>query len=202
MADPDEETPATPTEKPPAEYVYERGSKDTGVHGHLRLISDVLAGVGETERIPDVEVSLHAVRRYFESIHTTKSVANTDIRENIETSKARWLSRQSLIGGYQTVDVLVAVSEADKTALKSITEAFEVNDKFGFKELDEASQLRVSLPVRTIEDASKIPRIDHRDRGEEGAQVFEYSGGSGLEYELSSGGLKGVEDSISGRFSV
>jgi len=202
MADPDEETPATPTEKPPAEYVYERGSQDTGVHGHLRLISDVLKAVGETERIPDVEISLHAVERYFESIHTTKSVANTDIRESIETSKARWLSRQSLIGGYQTVDVLVAVSEADKTALKSITEAFEVNDKFGFKKLDEASQLRVSLPVRTIEDAPKIPRIDHRDRGEEGAQVFKYTGGSGLGYELSSGGLKGVEDSISGRFSV
>ena len=202
VADPDEETPATPTEKPPAEYVYERGSEDTGVHGHLRLISDVLAAVGKTKQIPDVEISLHAVEAYFESIHTTKSVANTDIREHIETAKARWLSRQSLIGGYQTVDVLVAVTEADKTALQAITEAFRANDKFGFKKLDEASQLRVSLPVRTIEDAPKIPRIDHRDRGEEGAQVFEYSGGSGLEYGLDSGGLKDVEDTVSGRFSL
>ena len=202
VADPDEETPATPTEKPPAEYVYERGSQDTGVHGHLRLISDVLAAIGKTEQIPDVEVSLHAVEEYFELIHTTKSVANTDIREHIETAKARWLSRQSLIGGYQTVDVLVAVTEADKTTLETITEAFSANDKFGFKKLDEASQLRVSLPVRKIEEAPKIPRLDHRDRGEEGAQVFEYSGGNGLEYELNSGGLKGVEDTISGRFSL
>ena len=202
VADPDEKTPTSPTEKPPAEYVYERGSQDTGVHGHLRLISDVLADVGETERIPDVEISLHAVEAYFESVHTTKSVANTDIRDHIETAKARWLSRQSLIGGYETVDVLVAVTEADKTLLQAITEAFSVNDKFGFKKLDEASQLRVSLPVRKIEDAPKIPRIDHRDRGEEGAQVFEYSGGSGLEYGLDSGGLKGVEDTVSGRFSL
>lgn len=202
VADPDEETPTSPTEKPPAEYVYERGSQDTGVHGHLRLISDVLADVGETEQIPDVEISLHAVEAYFQSLHTTKSVANTDIREHIETAKSRWLSRQSLIGGYETVDVLVAVTETDKTALQAITEAFSANDNFGFNKLDEASQLRVSLPVRKIEDAPKIPRIDHRDRGEEGAQVFEYSGGSGLEYGLDSGGLKGVEDTVSGRFSL
>jgi len=202
LADPDEETPADPTEKPPAEYVYERGTQDTGVHGHLRLISDVLAGVDETEQIPDVKISLHAVEAYFESIHTTKSVANTDIREHIETAKARWLSRQSLIGGYETVDVLVAVTESDKSSLQAITEAFNIRDTFGFKKLDEASQLRVSLPVRKIEDAPKIPRIDHRDRGEEGAQVFEYSGGGGLKYGLDSGGLKGVEDTVSGRFSL
>ena len=172
------------------------------LQAHLRLISDVLADVGETEQIPDVEISFHAVEAYFESIHTTKSVANTDLREHIETAKARWLSRQSLIGGYETVDVLVAVTESDKTSLQAITEAFSANDEFGFKKLDEASQLRVSLPVRKIEDAPKIPRIDHRDRGEEGAQVFEYSGDSGLEYGLDSGGLKGVEDTVLGRFSL
>jgi len=35
-----------------------------------------------------------------------------------------------------------------------------------------------------------------------GAQVFEYRGGSGLEYGFDSGGLQGVEDTILGRFSV
>lgn len=53
-----------------------------------------------------------------------------------------------------------------------------------------------------MEDAPKIQRIDHRDRGDEGAQVFEYRGGSGLEYGFDSGGLQGVEDTILGRFSV
>ncbi len=202
LSDPDEETPAEPTEKPPAGYVYERGSDEAGVHGHLRLISDVLVDIGKTEQIPDVEVSLHAVDTYFDQIHTTKSVANTEIREHIENTEARWLAHQSLIGGYETVDVLVAVTEADKTALRRITEAFSANDNFGFKKLNEASQLRVSLPVRTMEDAPNIPRIDHRDRGDEGAQVFEYSGGTGLEYELGSGGLQGVKNTISGRFSV
>jgi len=89
-----------------------------GVRGHLRLISDVLADIGETEQIPDVSISLHAVEAYFEQIHTTKSVANTDIRDHIENAEARWLARQSLIGGYETVDVLVAVTEADKKTLE------------------------------------------------------------------------------------
>jgi len=119
-------------------------------------------------RFPDVSISLHAVEAYFEQIHTTKSVANTDIRDHIENAEARWLARQSLIGGYETVDVLVAVTEADKKTLEKITEAFCANDSFGFKKLDEASQLRVSLPVRTMEDAPKIQRIDHPDRGDEG----------------------------------
>jgi len=202
LADPDEETPTTPTETPPAEYVYDRGTDDVGIPTHLRLISRVLAGIGKTEDIPDGELSRHAVDAYFQSLSSDHSVASTEIREHIEISDAQWLSSQSLIGGYETVDVLVAVTDSDVSTLEEITEAFDINDRFGFKKLNEATQLRVSLPVRTMDDAPMIPRIDHRDRGEDGAQVFEYIDGGGLTYELAIAGLRGEEDSILGRFTT
>ncbi|WP_256684390.1 CRISPR-associated endonuclease Cas3'' [Halococcus qingdaonensis] len=201
LADPEEETPATPTETPPAEYVYERRSQDAGIPGHLRLISDVLADVSATQDIADVEISRHAVDAYFEAL-AEKSVASTEIRDHIDTAKARWLSRRSLIGGYETVDVLVAVTDADIERLDDITEAFTINERWGYSKLDDASQLRVSLPVRTMDEAPAIPRIDHRERDEDGAQVFRYTGESGIEYGLESGGLRGTDDALAGRFTV
>ena len=202
LADPDEETPTAPTETPPAKYVYERGQADAGNPGHLRLISDVLAEVGVTDDIPDVDISQHAVDTYFEAL-AEKSLASTEIRDHIETSEARWLSRQSLIGDYETVDVLVAVTDADIARLDAITKAFTIHDHLGYAQLDEAAQLRVSLPVRTMDEAPTIPRIDHRDRDEDGAQVFRYIGNkSRIEYGLESGGLRGTDDAIAGRFTV
>lgn len=196
LADPDEETPDAPTETPPAEHVYERGTP-----GHLRLISDVLAEIDESEDIPDIAVSKHAVDTYFHRLGR-KSLASTEIREHIDTAEARWLARQSLIGDYETVDVLVAVTDADINRLDEITEAFKIHDSLGYEKLDEATHLRVSLPVQTMEDAPKIPRIDHRNRDDEGAQVFRYVGESGIDYGFDSGGLRGTEDTIAGRFTV
>lgn len=198
LANPDE---GSSTETPPAKYVYERGRTDAGNPGHLRLISQVLAEVGATDDIPDVDISRHAVDAYFEAL-AEKSLASTEIRDHIETAEARWLSRQSLIGDYETVDVLVAVTDADIARLDAITEAFTIHDHLGYTQLDEAAQLRVSLPVRTMDEAPTIPRIDHRDRDEEGAQVFRYTDESGIEYELDSGGLRGTDDAIAGRFTV
>lgn len=204
LADPDEETPTAPTETPPAKYVYERGRTDAGNPGHLRLISDVLAEVGLTVNIPDVDISWHAVNAYFEAL-AEKSLASTDIRDHIETAEARWLSRQSLIGDYDTVDVLVAVTDADVERLNAITEAFtdlKTSDRVGYARLDDAAQLRVSLPVRTIEDVPNILRVDHRGWDEDGAQVLRYTGESGIGYELESGGLRGTDDALAGRFTV
>lgn len=198
LANPDEEASA---DTPPAAYVYERGRTDAGTPGHLRLISDVLADVGTKEDVPDVDVSRHAVDTYFERL-AEKSLANTEIRDHIETTEARWLARQSLIGDYETVDVLVAVTNADTERLDEITEAFKIHDSLGYAKLNDAAQLRVSVPVRTMDEAPAIPRVDHRSRGEDGAQVFRYENGNGMKYGLDSGGLRGTGDTISGRFTV
>ena len=198
LANPDEEASS---DTPPAAYVYERGRTDAGTPGHLRLVSDVLAEIGEREDVPDVAVSRHAVDEYFERL-AERSLANTEIRDHIETTEARWLARQSLIGDYETVDVLVAVTDADIERLDEITEAFTIHDSLGYAKLDDAAQVRVSLPVRTMDETPAIPRVDHRKRGEDGAQVFRYTNESGIEYGIDSGGLRGTGDAIAGRFTV
>jgi hypothetical protein len=161
----------------------------------------VLAGVGTREDVPDVDISRHAVDAYFEAL-AERSVASTEIRSHIETAEARWLARQSLIGDYETVDVLVAVTNADIKRLNEITEAFKIRDGLGYGKLDDAARIRVSLPVRAMDEAPAIPRVDHRNRGEDGAQVFRYTEESGMEYGLDSGGLRGTDDAITGRFTV
>lgn len=201
MADPDADPQPG---RLPASYVYERGSTDAGIQTHLRIISDVLADIGQMEDIPDVAVSKHAVDAYFEAL-TEKSVASTEIRSQIDSANAEWLSRQSLIGGYDTADVLVAVSRTDIDRINAITAAFtdkERSDRYAYEKLDEATQLRVSLPARVVDEASGLLRVDHRVRGEEGAQVFRYTGDSGLKYELDSGGVQGTGSTIADRFSV
>lgn len=195
LADPDD-----PESSPPAHYVYERGSSDDGVPTHLRLISDVLADVGSTEDIPDVEISRHAVDSYFEAL-AEKSLADPQIRKQIDDANAGDLARQSLIGGYETVDVLVAVSEADVTRLNAITEAFGEHEARGYELLDESASIRVSLPVRTVDDAPRLPRVDGRSRESDGARVFRYDSEAGVEYGLSSGGLRGRDNSVAGRFT-
>ena len=188
----------------PASYVYERGSTDAGIPTHLRIVSDVLADIGRTNDIPDAVVSKHAVDAYFEEL-TERSVASTEIRSQIDKANAQWLSRQSLIGDYDTADVLVAVSSADINRIDAITTAFtdwESSDRQAYVQLDEAAQLRVSLPARVVNEASTIVRVDHRDRNEDGAQVFRYTDDdASLEYGLDSGGLQGVS-TVADRFSV
>lgn len=200
LADPDEPTPEAPTKEPPAHYVYERGSTDAGIPTHLRLISDVLADVGATEDIPDVDVSHDAVEAYFNAL-AEKSLCSAELRNQIDGAKAADLARQSLIGGYETVDVVVAVSDADVARLNAITEAFNEHEARGYELLDDVAPLRISLPVRTVEDISHLPRIDGRSRDSEGAQVFRYTGEPGLEYGIASGGLRGREATVSGRFT-
>lgn len=198
LADPNEENAGN---TPPAYWVYESGSTDAGIPGHLKLISEVLAELGQTEDIPDAEVSQHAVDAYFDALQE-KSLSSTEIRKHIDDAKARWLSQQSLIGGYETADVLVATTDAEVARLNRLTEMFEFGNPAAYDELDAAAGIRVSLPVKTIDDIPEIVRVDGKVRSADGVQVFRYTGHGGLQYELESGGLKGRDDVVAGRFTV
>ena len=200
LADPDEETPKAPEESSPAHYVYERRTDDAGIPTHLRLIADTLADIGEIDEVGDAKMAHDAVNDYFDSL-PSESLASTEIRDQVETAKARDLSRQSMIGGYQTLDVLVAITDSEVDRLDEITEAFREYEPQGYALLAETTQIRVSLPVRTIEGLPFLARIDGKKRGEDGARVFRYSNENGLEYGLDKGGLRGTGNSVADRFS-
>jgi CRISPR-associated endonuclease Cas3-HD len=201
LAAPDDDTPESDPASPPAHYVYERGSTDAGVRGHLRLISDVLEDLPDQTEVSDAVVSHDAVKEYFEQL-SRKSVASTEIRKHIDTAQANWLARASLIGGQETVDVLVAATESDTARLTEIMELFDDGDPRAYDCLDASSHLRVSLPARVIEDAPTLPRIDGRPRTEDGVRVFGYTGQGRLSYDLQDGGLVLTDDNISSRFTT
>ncbi|SEP19471.1 CRISPR-associated endonuclease Cas3-HD [Halogranum amylolyticum] len=200
LADPDEETPDNPASSPPAHYVYERGSTDTGIPAHLQLIATVLADVEDPTDVSDVELSKHAVDAYFDALEQ-KSLSSTEIREHIDTSDAGWLAQQSLIGGYQTVDVLVALTDAEQRWINQLTDRFINGDPSAYDDLANAANIRVSLPVDTVEDVPAISRVDGKERSADGVQVYRYTGDSGLRYAFSEGGLQGSDDVVAGRFT-
>lgn len=197
LANSEEQTPEDPTEPCPAEYVYENG-----VPGHLRLISDVLTDVDETDGIPDRRIAYTAVKEYFDRLSSEKSLSASDIRDEIDQCEAADLGTRSLIQDYDTVDVVVGVTPQEVAAIDSVTRHFQ-NDQYesAYDELDELAHLRVSLPTDDIADAIDVPRIDLKPIGEDGPQLFRYTGDGGLEYQLDSGGLTGTDDVIAGRFT-
>lgn len=201
LADPDAETPEEPDVEPPAYYVYEKGATENGIPGHLELIADVLDQVPDYTDVADVRLSQDAVASYFEALDD-KSLWNGELREAIDNANASWLGRQSLIGGVPTFDVLVGQTDADETAIERISEPLSYGNPDGFDRLQDASGLRVSLPKPVIEDAPRVPRIDRQERNAEGVQVFQFCGGSGLEYDLASGGLQLADNSVSDRFTL
>lgn len=185
----------------PAHYVYEAGSTEHGVHAHLQLIADVLSEIDDPTDVSDVEFSKHAVDAYFKALNN-KSVSSTEIRENIDVANAGWLSRQSLIGGYQTVDILVAVSNTEVEFVTNLSERIMSGDPTAVRELDSAARLRVSVPLKLVEAAPELSRIDGKERDADGVQVYVFTGDTGLQYSLSGGGLEGSDDSVASRFTV
>ncbi len=201
LAAPDEETPSEPTERPPAYYVYEKGSTDAGIPGHLELISTVLADIPSNEDVPDVAVADDAVTAYFKALDQ-KSLWAGDLRDAIDNAKGRWLGRQSLIGGQQTLDVLVALTDADYGEIEALSTQIQNGIPQGYERLENAAGIRVSMPKSIIEDTPQLNRVDKQERNSDGVQVFEFTGGSGLEYDLTKGGLASTEDQISNRFTL
>lgn len=200
LADPDAETPEDPDVEPPAYYVYEKGATENGIPGHLELIADVLDEVPDYTDVADVTLSQDAVASYFEALDD-KSLWNGDLREAIDNANASWLGHQSLISGVPTFDVLVGQTDADETEIERISELLSYGNPDGFDRLQDASGVRISLPKPVIEEATRVPRIDRQERNTEGVQVFQFCGGSGLEYDLTSGGLQLTDNSVSDRFT-
>ncbi|EMA30167.1 putative helicase [Halobiforma lacisalsi AJ5] len=201
LADPDEETPHDPSKKPPAYYVYERGATDAGVPDHLRIISRVLSEIPNPDDVADVTLSRDAVTAYFDALDS-RSLWSGELRDAIDTAKARWLGRQSLISGAQTLDVLVALTDAERAEIEQMSNLLMNGDPDGYARLQNASALRVSLPKSIIEESPRLSRIDHQERDSDGVQVFRYSGDGDLEYGFAAGGLEQATESVSNRFTL
>lgn len=201
LAAPGEDSPGAPSSKPPAYYVYQQGGTDDGIPGHLRLISEVLADIGATSDISDVALTRDAVGEYFERL-AEKSLSAGTLREQIDNAQGRWLAQQSLIGGRETVDILVGQTDAEAEAINQMTELFSVGNPAAYNQLQSASGLRVSLPIDVIESAPTVSRLDGKSREKDGVNVYRFTGGAGLQYDLKDGGLRQSADDVGSRFTI
>ncbi|WP_144904258.1 CRISPR-associated endonuclease Cas3'' [Halobellus captivus] len=201
LDDPDD--PEGGIDRTPTKYVY-----GTDLGSHLTIIAETLRDTLKTQDdVDEFTVTRRAVPTYFERIRE-KALASQELLDHIEWCEAKQLGRKSLIQeDYPTVDVLVAVTDREKDLLESIGDAFNVGDTpSAYELLQQASDLRVSIPARDAEGAlTQATRVDRKERGEqEGVQILAYrpetAGGS---YDLDGGGfVANDEDVIAGRFTV
>jgi len=203
LADPDD-----PDADPPATHIYE--TPDIGGHLDLvaRTVRTAVEGAGAApDAVPETVFTRDAIERYFGEIDR-QVTDRKELVAAIEECDGRTLGRASLIdGSYETVDVLVATTDLDRALVEEITEAFGVGNKpRGFELLNDLVDLRVSIPVRDVEE--NLPtarRVDQRERGDpEGVNVFVHTGQSGDgEYTLTEGGFIAEDDDpIARRFTT
>ncbi|MFC3958850.1 CRISPR-associated endonuclease Cas3'' [Halovivax cerinus] len=201
LDDPDD--PNGGVDRTPAKYVY-----GTDLGSHLTIITETLRDTLETQSdVDEFTVTRRAVPTYFERIRE-KALASQELLDHIERCEAKQLGRKSLIQeDYPTVDIIVAVTDREKTLLEAIGDAFnDGNTPRAYELLQQASDLRVSIPARDAEGTlTQATRVDRKRRGEqEGVQILAYrpetAGGS---YDLDSGGFVANDnDVVAGRFTV
>ncbi len=201
LADPDEETPGTPSSSPPAYYVYEKKSDQDSIPSHLRLISAVLSEIPNRENASEAVVSRDAVRAYFQRL-SENSLWSGELREAIDDANGQWLGQQSRISGHENRDVVVTVSDSDQVVIKELSEHLANGSPEGYDERENAAPLRVSLTESVIEETPRLNRVDKQNRNSDGVDVFEFFGYEGLEYDLTRGGLYSKSDSVGDRFTT
>lgn len=199
LARTDEDTPQNPSSPPLAHYVYERHGEELQLPAHLELIGEVLNDVPNPSDARDVDVSKEAIDEYFDRL-SGKQLSSGQLREHIDKADAPSLATRSLIEGQQTFDVLVGVTTSEHRRLNEIRDLFSHHPRRAYEMLDACSDIRVSVPGSVIEDAAGITRIDGKEASEDGAQVFWYTGSSGLSYKFAGGGLQET-GGVSGRFT-
>lgn len=203
LADPDD-----PEADPPATHIYE--TPDIG--GHLDLVArTVRTAIKEANvppnTVPETVFTREAIQRYFDEIDR-QVTDRKELVTAIEECDGQALGRASLIDeSYETVDVIVAITELDRELVEEINEAFSVGNKpRGFELLNDLVDLRVSIPVRDVEE--NLPtarRVDQRERNDpEGVNVFVHTGqGGDGTYALAEGGFIAEDDDpIARRFTT
>jgi CRISPR-associated endonuclease/helicase Cas3/CRISPR-associated endonuclease Cas3-HD len=182
----DESEDDTQDRDPPSNYVYDGNL--------LRDAAEILFDCRESKgaTLSSVTLEHEAIPRYFEAIES-HSLSTETLVECIDASNAKQLGRRSLIDdSYETIDLLVAVTETDEQRLDNLADAFRQHASEGFNRLADLADLRVSIPVRDLEES--LPTHVRADRSArtdtDGVDVFVHYGTEGYgAYKLDGGGF-------------
>jgi len=199
LADPEDPKLTTREEPPPAELIYDRERQ-----GWLLAVAETLrTSLSNQSNIPEVALTRTAIPEYFDALDI-KDVHG--LVEKIDYFEGESLAKESLIAqDYETVDVLVSVTDEERRQIENIGDHFDSGDvETAYELLDECSKYRVSIPVKDAEsDLSGVARVDRRRRGsEDGPSVLAFTGDRGAEYDLATGGFVVDDESVSDRFTI
>jgi CRISPR-associated endonuclease/helicase Cas3/CRISPR-associated endonuclease Cas3-HD len=199
LADPEEPSRTTRDEIPPAKRIYNRERK-----GWLVDVAAILReSLSGPDAIPEIELTRSVIPAYFDRLETPDI---HDLTGAVEQFEGERLGRASLIAqDYETVDVLVGVTAAERQQIREIGDHFvEGNTPAGYKLLEAASDLRVSIPVRDAEaHLNGVTRVDRQDWGEpEGPNVLAYTGEDGASHDLARGGFVVEDAGVSNQFTT
>jgi CRISPR-associated endonuclease/helicase Cas3/CRISPR-associated endonuclease Cas3-HD len=196
-----DESGADEDREPPSNYVYD-GSL---LAEAAEILLDLRAG--EDGSLSSVTLEREAVPRYFDAVEN-QSLANEDLATFVEECRGAELGRRSLIDdSYETVDLLVAATETDRERLDDLGDAFERHASEGFERLADLADLRVSIPVRDLEESlpTHVPADRSKRTDADGVDVFVHRGDEGYgTYALDGGGFVADDDGNgpSGRFTI
>jgi hypothetical protein len=155
LAGTDDPTPTDPVAPCPASFVYERE-----IPGHLRLIADTLTTVSD-ETVSEREMCYETVRVYFNALSKEKSITTTAIREEIDRGDAAALADRSLIGGYETIDMLLPMSSDEQATVDKLVAALDADNTTTAQDIvSDLSDIRVSLPVETADSVAAGARVE------------------------------------------
>ena len=200
LADP--ENPDGEVASTPAALVYNRTAN------HLPLIADVLTDtLPSMTNVSETHLTREAVPAYFDGVRD-RGYGSESFVKLLEHVEADTLGRKSLIReDYETVDVLVAVTAAEQALTTRIGEAFvEGDEATGYELLQDAADLRVSIPKRLAEDHLRgVPRVDRREwMDEDGVPILDYRvTDHRTAYRFAAGGfIAPDDDSVADRFTI
>ncbi|MFC7177880.1 CRISPR-associated endonuclease Cas3'' [Halosegnis marinus] len=195
-----EADPDSDADELPSKYIYEPRVLSYVAEllvSHRDATSDgsITATTFEREAVPDY-FDFVAEGEYFDA----------ELCQLVDDAEAETLGFESLIDqSYETVDVLVAVTDADRRRLEALMDALATGDRgAGFDRLKEFNDLRVSVPVSSFDDALRAhPRVDGRPPSDpEGVRVLAHFGSEDrARYQLEDGGFIGTEEGVSGQFT-
>jgi len=93
-------------------------------------------------------------------------------------------------------------TDADAAGIERISELVEMGEPVGFDELQDASAMRVSLPISVIDETPQLVRVDKKSRGATVYRCFSLLVVTDSKYTFCEGGLVPTTDSVSSRFTI
>lgn len=200
LADPDD--PDAGHTQAPVTYVYD------DVAGHIDLLCRTLREeLPKRTNVDEMVLTRRAVPTYFDAL-ADRTIGNQALPTAVDHFDAEFLGQHSLIHEeYQTVDLLIAVSDRDEQLVEAIRDAFNSeNASKAFELLSDVSDLRVSIPTEDADEhLQMLTRIDGQPRGTaEGVNILVHRPSSGQgSYDLDKGGFVAEgDDPLAGRFTI